>query len=71
MGTKLDGPLNLEADLNGTLQKPRLFAKVNAPATRIGELDGVVVRVRARYSPDRIDIESARINWKELSKRNT
>lgn len=64
-GTDLNGPLDIDAELGGTLEALRVAAKVDAPATRVGKLSEVGLTASIHYSPQAIIFDSVHAVWKE------
>jgi outer membrane protein assembly complex protein YaeT len=59
------GPAEADITLAGTLSRPAVSAVLTAPAMQIGRLQNVSVSAIAGYSPERLAIESASLDWNE------
>lgn len=66
-GTKVDGPMDVNLEVRGTINQPQLLANIDAPDTAVGQLNNVVLRAKADYLPQRIAIEDASATWQGQS----
>lgn len=62
--TTVAGPLDLTADLGGTIQSPAAKAELTAPALTVGGLKQVDVRASATYTRTELGIERATLQWR-------
>jgi outer membrane protein assembly factor BamA len=63
------GPLSADARLGGRVDAPAASARLVAPALSVGTLDDVAVEALADYTPDRIDVRTLTVSWREAIAR--
>ena len=63
--TPVSGGANLDARLSGTLSEPTATTTINAPALKVGTVDGVTVTADASYAPRALTIGRADITWQQ------
>jgi outer membrane protein assembly complex protein YaeT len=63
VGTPVDGPLNIAADLGGTVQNPSVGAELEASGVSAGDLKGIDIQATADYNPNRVVLENATASW--------
>ncbi len=64
VGTELDGPLVVNAELGGALGALQVDATADAPLTDIAGLSGVNINAHVRYSPERLIFDRVGAVWK-------
>jgi outer membrane protein assembly complex protein YaeT len=65
VGINLDGPLDVDADIGGTLAALEIAAQVDAPRMRLGRLPDVDLDARLHYSPEGVFFDNVNAMWKE------
>ena len=63
VGTRLAGPLNVEARLGGTLSSPVIDSRAELPDTEVGSLRHVSVVADTVYRGDTLGLEDVQANW--------
>jgi outer membrane protein assembly factor BamA/autotransporter translocation and assembly factor TamB len=61
------GPLVIDARLGGTTARPTVDAAIDTPGSglTVSDLNGITLRVQARYAPDAVSIASADLAWQD------
>jgi len=63
--TPVSGGANLDARLAGTVSEPTATTTINAPALKVGTVDGVALSADASYAPRALTIGRADLTWQE------
>ncbi len=62
---KLDGPVEITADLGGTVKNPVVELKLNGSSLQVGEYSGVDLKAEATYETSQLTIRNAAVQWRE------
>lgn len=62
---QIGGPLSVVVDLGGTVQKPRLEARIDSAGLQVGAVRGVTLRARAVYDSGLLTITESDVRWRE------
>jgi outer membrane protein assembly complex protein YaeT len=65
VGTPVSGPLNITADLGGTLETPTAAANLEALGMTLGDVQGIDVRATADYNRDRVVLKDGNVAWRD------
>ena len=66
-GLQLFGPLGIDANLGGTLERPRIGATLQANGLQLNELKNINLEVVAEYTPEQVDVQKVALKWEEES----
>jgi outer membrane protein assembly complex protein YaeT len=65
--TPISGGAGVDARLAGTVDEPTATTTINAPALKIGTVEGVAVNADAAYAPRALTIKQANITWQQAT----
>jgi outer membrane protein assembly complex protein YaeT len=65
--TPVSGGANLDARLGGTVSEPTATTTINAPALKVGTVEGVALTAETSYAPRALTIGRADINWQQAT----
>ena len=66
-GLALFGPAGIDANLGGTLERPRIGASFQANGLQLNELKNLNLEAVAEYTPEQIDVQRVALKWEEES----
>ena len=63
--TAVSGGAEIDARLAGTVSEPTATTAINAPALKVGTVEGVALNAEASYAPRALTVSRADINWQQ------
>jgi len=66
-GFELAGPAGIDANLDGTLERPRVAATVQANGLQVNQLKNINLDALAEYTPQQVDVQRVVVNWEQES----
>jgi outer membrane protein assembly complex protein YaeT len=66
-GVHIVGPASVDADLGGTLERPRVSASVKANGLQLNELKNINLEAVAEYMPEKVELTRVAVKWEEES----
>lgn len=64
---ELAGPAGLDANLGGTLERPRIGASLQANGLQLNEWKNIDLEAVAEYTPAQVDVQKVALKWEEES----
>jgi outer membrane protein assembly complex protein YaeT len=61
---EVSGPAVIHANLDGTLEHPRIDGSVEANGLRLNSFENVQLHAAATYTPEQVDVSQLSIQWK-------
>jgi outer membrane protein assembly complex protein YaeT len=61
------GPASIGANLGGTLERPRVSARLEANDLQVNELKNISLDAVAEYTTEQIDLQTVALKWEEQS----
>ena len=61
------GPSAVDANLAGTLERPRLSARIEANRLQVNELQNINLAGVVEYTPEQVDLPQLNVNWEQES----